>query len=164
MTALGPEIVIRHVRAGDEHAIRQLLSGLDPQSRYLRWFTGGVDVGRAVDWAAHPERVAAVGLLALADGEAVGHAVLIPAGAGRGEIAFEVAAPWRCHGIATTFLERLLDAGAALGLDELYADVLCENTDMLAVLRGHGEHHDTREGSVVTITLPVPGAATPVAA
>ncbi|MGI8623545.1 MAG: hypothetical protein ACR2NB_08665 [Solirubrobacteraceae bacterium] len=55
---------IREIRDGDEGAITQLLDGLDSTSRYLRWFTGGADVRKAADWAAHPERASAVGLLA----------------------------------------------------------------------------------------------------
>ncbi|MCW3013771.1 MAG: CoA-binding domain protein [Solirubrobacterales bacterium] len=149
------DVCIREVRAGDEAGIERLLEGLDPESRYRRWFTGAVDLHRAADWAAHPERFSAVGLLAIVDEELVGHAVLIPAPQGRGEVAFEVAAPWRYHGIAGTLLERLLDAAAARGLRELYAEVLLGNADMLAVLREHGEHAESREGGVVTVTLPV---------
>jgi len=66
-------------RPADEAAIEQLLGGLDLESRYLRWFTGGVDVLEAEEWAAHPERYSAVGLLAFAGSEPVGHAVLIQA-------------------------------------------------------------------------------------
>jgi GNAT superfamily N-acetyltransferase len=50
-------------------------------------------------------------------------------------VAFEVAAPWRRHGIAGALLERLLDAAGERGLREIYADVLPQNADMLAVLR-----------------------------
>lgn len=147
---------IRQVRAGDEAAIERLIGSLDPKSRYLRWFTGAVDIGQAADWAAHPKRFSAVGLLALAEREPVGHAVLIPLLDGRGEVAFEVAAPWRHHGIAGALLEQLLEVAAARGLSEIYADVLPENADMLAVLREHGPHAESRVDGVVTLTLPVP--------
>ena len=147
---------IREVRPGDEVAIDQLLGGLDAESRYRRWFIGAVDINRAEDWAAHPERVGGVGLLAFIGAEPVGHAVLIPAADGRAEVAFEVAAQWRRHGIATALLNRLLDIAADRGLREVYADVLPENADMLAVLREHGEHAETRVEGVVVVTLPAP--------
>lgn len=147
---------LRQIRAGDEAAINRLLVDLDPESRRRRWFTGGVDIARAADWAAHPERSAAVGLLALAGDAPVGHAALVPLLDGRGEVAFEVAAPWRHHGIAGALLERLIDCAASRGLREVYAEVLPENADMLAVLREHGEHVERRDGGVVTVTLPVP--------
>lgn len=156
MPGLEAGITIRTVRPGDEDAIRQLLSGLDPESSYRRWFTGAVNLQTAIDWASHPERIAAVGLLALADGIPVGHGVLIPCGDHRGEIAFEVAAAWRRHGIATALLLRLLVAGDELGLHEVYAEVLYDNRDMLAVLREHGEHTEQRDGGVFTVTIPVP--------
>ena len=149
----GALVAIREIRAGDEPAIERLLGGLDAESRHLRWFTGGVDIRGAEDWAAHPDRVRAVGLLAFVGDEPVGHAVLVPGPGERGEVAFEVAAPWRRHGIAGALLERLLEAAAERGLREVYADVLPQNADMLAVLREHGEHGETREDGVVIVTL-----------
>jgi GNAT superfamily N-acetyltransferase len=155
MLVADANVCIREVRAGDEAAIKRLIGGLDAESRCRRWFTGAVDIRKAADWAAHPKRFSAVGLLALAGTEPVGHAVLIPLADGRGEIAFEVAAPWRHHGIAGALLEQLLAVAAARGLRELYADVLPDNADMLAVLREHGQHAESSDGSVVTVTLPV---------
>ncbi len=156
MPVAGRHIRIREVRAGDEDAIVRLLGDLDAQSRYRRWFTAGVDIAKAEDWAAHPQRVDAIGLLAFVSAAPAGHAVLIPLADGRGEVAFEVAAPWRRHGIAGALLERLLEVAADRGLRAIYADVLPENADMLAVLREHGEHAETRADGVVTVTLPVP--------
>jgi len=148
-------IRIRRVRAGDDGAIDRLLAGLDPESRRRRWFTGAVDIHRAADWAAHPERFSAVGLLAFAGTEPVGHAAIVALEDGRGELAFEVAAAWRHHGIAGALLEELLAVAAVRGLREVYAEVLPENADMLAVLREHGEHAEHRGDGVVTVTLPV---------
>jgi GNAT superfamily N-acetyltransferase len=156
--AADPRITIRELRAGDETAIDHLITGLDPESRFLRWFSAGVDIHAAVDWAAHPARCGAVGLLALAGEEPVGHAVLIVLHDGRGEVAFEVAAPWRHHGIAGGLLERLLAIAAARGLREIYADVLPGNRNMLAVLREHGEHAESRRDGIITVTIPVLGA------
>lgn len=155
-TNADPGVSIHEVRPGDEAAITQLIGGLDAQSRYRRWFTWGVDIGRAADWAAHPMAHHAVGLLALVGTEPVGHAVLVPSADGCGEIAFEVAAPWRHHGIAGTLLARLLVIARARGLHELFAEVLPENADMLAVLREHGDHAESARGGVVTVTVPVP--------
>lgn len=148
-------VTFREVGPGDEAAIEHLLGGLDLESRYLRWFTGGVDVLAAEDWAAHPDRHAALGLLAFAGSEAVGHGTLIPASGGRGEVAFEVAAGWRHRGIAGALLRRLMEAAQTRGLRELYAEVLSENADMLAVMRESGPHVESRDGGVTTVTVPV---------
>ena len=100
--------------------------------------------------------MAGVGLLAFIDDQPVGHAVLIRTGDGRAQVAFEVAAQCRRHGIASALLERLLDEAAAGGLREVYADVLPENADMLAVLREHGQHSESHDGATVIVTLPAP--------
>jgi len=157
-----PHVRIREIRPGDEDAIARLLGDLDPEACRRRWF-GAVDVRRQANWAAHPERLAAVGLLAFAGDELVGHAVLVPLPDGRGEVAFEVAAPWRHHGIAGVLLERLLAAAGTRGLRAVDADVLPDNADMLAVLREHGRHAESREGGVVSVTIPVASAATATA-
>ena len=162
MLVADANICIREVCAGDEAAIDDLIAGLDPESRFLRWFSAGVDIHEAADWAAHPARFSAVGLLAFAGEEPVGHATIIPLADGRGEVAFEVAAPWRHHGIAGALLERLIEIGTARGLQEIYADVLPRNADMLAVLREHSEHAESYRDGIVTVTIPVPpGPATP---
>ena len=158
MAGPGVGIEIRELCAGDEEAIGQLLGDLDPESRRRRWFTAATDIQRAADWAAHPDRCSAVGLLALAGAEPVGHGVLVCTQDGRGELAFEVAAPWRHHGIAGALLQRLIDAAVTRGLREVYADVLADNADMLAVLREHGPHAETRDGTVVTLTIAVPAS------
>jgi len=147
---------IREIVAGDEDRIAELLDGLDATSRRRRWFTGAVDVRRAADWAAHPERCSALGLVAFAgEEELVGHAVLVALADGRAEVAFEVAAPWRHHGIAGTLLRRLIEEAAVRGLHEVHAEVLPDNADMLAVLREHGPHTESRAGGVVTVSLRV---------
>jgi GNAT superfamily N-acetyltransferase len=158
LRAADPRIRIRELRAGDEAALDNLITGLDPESRFLRWFSAGVDIHAAIDWAAHPGRSHAVGLLAFAGEEPVGHAVIIVLDDGRGEVAFEVAAPWRHHGIAGALLERLLVVAAGRGLREIYADVLPGNRNMLAVLREHGEHAEALRDGIITVTIPVPGA------
>ncbi|MEA2156079.1 MAG: hypothetical protein QOE11_2219, partial [Solirubrobacteraceae bacterium] len=148
-------VCIREVRAGDEAAIEDLIVGLDPESRLLRWFSAVADIRRAAGWAAHPERSSAIGLLAFSGEQPVGHAAIIPLPDGRGEVAFEVARPWRHHGIAGALLERLLEIGGAYGLRELYADVLPASADTLAVLREHGEHTEARRDGIVTVSIPV---------
>lgn len=159
-----PGLVIRPIGPGDEAAVDALLSGLDERARFTRWFTGAVDVARQVDWAAHPERTHAVGLLALIDGEVVGHGVLVPSGEREGEVAFEVAAPWRHHGVAGRLLAALCDAARERGMERLTAEVLAMNHDMLAVFREHGELSERRvDGSIgVEIALgPAPTAPAP---
>ncbi len=152
-------VLVRPVVPGDLDALDALLSSLDDQSRYRRWFTGAADVPRAAAWAAHPERQDAVGLVATTpDGRLVGHAALIPMDDARAEVCFEVAASSRHQGIAGRLLTELDRRAARRGLTTLVAEVLPENADMLAVMREHGPCRERREDGVVEVTLPVGGA------
>ena len=148
--------MVRPVVPGDLPSLDALLSALDSQARYRRWFTGAADVHRAAAWAADPGRDDAVGLVAIApSGELVGHAALIPIDEARAEVCFEVAAPWRHHGVAGGLLAELERRAAQRGLRTLVAEVLPENADTLAVLREHGQCREHREGGVVELELPV---------
>lgn len=152
-------IRIRAVRPDDAPRVAGLLGALSDDDRYRRWFTGAVDLPRAALWAAHPETQDAVGLLAFADEEIVGHAVLVPDGQHDGELAFEVAPAWRHHGVAGALLAQLRAAGRARGLRTVHADVLAENADMLAVLHESGPSTEQREAGVIRVTLALDRAA-----
>jgi RimJ/RimL family protein N-acetyltransferase len=154
-------VVVRRVRPGDLGALDELLSALDERSRYRRWFTVATDVHRAAAWAADPDRVNGVGLVAIAaDGQLVGHAALVPMDDETAEVCFEVAAAWRHHGVAGRLLSGLDREAAARRLTTLVAEVLPENADMLAVMREHGACRERREGNVIEVLLPV-GARPP---
>jgi len=161
-------VTVRRVVPGDLPRLDALLTGLDDQGRYRRWFTGAIDIHRAVAWAAQPERHHAVGLVAItAADELVGHAASVMIDDVSAEVCFEVAAPWRHHGIAGALLTELERRAALRGLRTLVAEVLPENADMLAVLREHGPCREHREDGVWVVELAVdahhrqttPGAA-----
>ncbi|MDX6691033.1 MAG: hypothetical protein QOG15_2490 [Solirubrobacteraceae bacterium] len=151
-----PPVAVRPVVAADLPGLKALLNGLDEQARTRRWFTGAADVHRAVAWAANPECHHAVGLVAAAPtGEVVGHAALVPIDETRAEVCFEVAAPWRHHGVAGLLLDELVRRAAPRGVRTLVAEVLAENADMLAVLREHGSCRERRQGGVLVLELAV---------
>ena len=125
------------------------------RSAYKRWFTAGVRVEQAVDWAAHPAAHDAVGLVATIGPEVVGHGVLVLDGAGSGEVAFEVERAWRHHGVASALLRWLERIARARGLARIGATVLIENTPMLAVFREHGRFRERHAGGAVEFELPL---------
>ncbi len=159
---LPPGLTIRPVGPQDADGLAGLLRGLSREARERRFFTGAVDLERAIDWAAHPDAVGACGLVAEQDGVIAGHGVLVPVDASTGEVAFEVAEPWRRHGVAGALLQALEDEARRRGLTRLVAEVLARNRDMLAVLREHGPTHETGTGADLRVVLPVaprrPGA------
>jgi GNAT superfamily N-acetyltransferase len=149
-----PSVAVRSVVPGDLPGLDALLGALDEQSRYRRWFSSAIDIHRAAAWAAEPGVDDAIGLVAIAPGgEIVGHAALIPMDGERAEVCFEVAAPWRHHGVAGALLADLERKAAGRGLRTLVAEVLSENSDMLAVLRERGPCHEHRDGNVVELQL-----------
>jgi RimJ/RimL family protein N-acetyltransferase len=155
-----PCVALRPVLASDLPALDALLSALDSQARYRRWFTGATDVHRAAAWAADPANGDAVGLVAIApNGELVGHAALIAMDHARAEVCFEVAAPWRHHGVAGRLLAELERRAAQRGLRTLVAEVLVENVEMLAVMREHGPCHEHRDGGVIELELAIDRSA-----
>jgi GNAT superfamily N-acetyltransferase len=161
-TPATPRVSFREVRPDDDDAaLDVLLSELDAQSRYSRWFSGAVDMHRAADWAAHPERQQALGLVAIAGEVIVGHAVLVPAGEHTAEVAFEVAAEWRHQGIAGHLLDALIQAGRERGVDTLVAEVLAENSEMLAVFREHGGVCERLDATVTSMRLEVDTSGRP---
>ena|SRR2546423_1321857 len=68
----------------------------------------------------------------------VGHALYAPAGDGRAEVAFAIAAEYRSRRLATILLGQLADTAAASGMETFEAVVLPENRRMLQVLRESG--------------------------
>jgi GNAT superfamily N-acetyltransferase len=152
-------VTVRPVLPGDLPRLDALLTGLDEQGRYRRWFTGAIDIHRAVAWAAQPDLHHAVGLVAItADDALVGHAAFVVIDDVSAEVCFEVAAPWRHHGIAGALLAELERRAARRGLRTLVAEVLPGNADMLAVLREHGPCREHREDDVCVVELEIEAA------
>jgi RimJ/RimL family protein N-acetyltransferase len=152
-----PEAIwrLRPVEPTDLAAIEALLGDFDEEDRCRRWFTPAVDLHKAALWAAHPDRQAGVGLVAEADGRIVGHGALAPIDPRRAEVAFEVAAPWRHHGIAGHILDALDRAAAERGIASFEADVLPVNRDMLHVFLEHGPCAMRTEDGVTHVVMPV---------
>jgi acetyl coenzyme A synthetase (ADP forming)-like protein len=138
------EIVLRdgstaHVRVtgpDDAGLVCELIEGLSPDARWLRFLGTGMSF----------ERVAArltedgVGVLALAGdpGRAVAHACFMPDGPSRAEVAFEVADAWQGRGIGTVLLAHLAQLATERGVKTFTAVVHPSNHRMLRVFRDSG--------------------------
>jgi GNAT superfamily N-acetyltransferase len=137
----GRTLTIRSIEAGDADAIEALYAGLDPESRYRRFFSA-YRPDRAFS-----ERVASVadrggvGLVAWVrdeDGEhLVGEAGYELLANGDGELAITVRDGWRGW-LGPYLLDALAEEAAARGVPNLEADVLATNGPMLAMLRARG--------------------------
>jgi acetyl coenzyme A synthetase (ADP forming)-like protein len=148
---------IRPIRAEDEPHLLALLRGLSDDDRRFRFFSLGNDLSRTAHDEADVDNVHSLGLLASVGSpeRIVGHALYAPAGDGRAEVAFAIAAEYQGRGLATILLGQLADAAAANGIDSFEAIVLPENRRMLQVLRESGFPIKTRyDSGNVEVTFP----------
>ena len=131
---------------------------LDPRSVYLRFFS-------------HRKELSEEELRRVTECDGVSEAVLVAAnGSGdqeiivglgsyvrsgaAAEIAFAVEVDFRGRGIASRLLRQLVDIARANGIVQFEADVLAENTPMLAILRSSALRMRTSQGEgVVHATL-----------
>jgi RimJ/RimL family protein N-acetyltransferase len=151
-------ITIRAVRPDDKERIVRAFRALDRRSVYLRFFSykkeladeelrrvtecDGVSVARLVATVGSGDREIIVGLGEYARSGAAA------------EIAFAVEEDFQGRGIASRLLRQLADIARASGVARFEADVLAENTPMLAVLRNSGLRVRTSQGQgVVHATL-----------
>jgi acetate---CoA ligase (ADP-forming) len=155
---------IREIHAEDEARLLAFLRGLSDDDRRLRFFSLGNDLSRTAHDEADVDNVHSLGLLAAVGSpeRIVGHALYAPAGDGRAEVAFAIAAEYQGRGLATILLGQLADAAAANGIDTFEAIVLQENRRMLQVLRESGfpikTHYDWGNVEVTFPTSVTPQA------
>jgi acetate---CoA ligase (ADP-forming) len=128
---------VRPVEPSDEPALREFLAGLSQDSRWLRFFSLGVDLDRAAARAAAPGGYGLIVTSGASD-RVVAHAVYEIERPGRAEVAFAVADEMQGRGLATVLLAHLAQVASARGIDEFVAIVLPENRRMISVFRESG--------------------------
>src|SRR4051794_14892455 len=131
---------VRPVVPADAPALRAFLAGLSENSRWLRFFSLGVDLDRAAERAAAGDRPDGYGLIVTkgAEERGVAHAVFELERPGRAEVAFAVADEMQGRGLATVLLAHLAQVASARGIGTFTATVLPENRRMIGVFRESG--------------------------
>lgn len=131
--------MLRDVRPGDEPALHELLEHVTGDSRWMRFFSGGADIDRAVALEAFADGVRTLGVLALSvDGRVLGHGMCVPTQGEAAEIAFEVVDGQHRRGIGGVMLEHLVQRARTAGYRILVAEVLPSNRDMRDMLAASG--------------------------
>ncbi len=148
MSAAAIDVVLRdgstaRVRAASENdipGVRGFLERLEPEARWFRFFSAGVNLDRAAREAVAPPGGRALIVLTGEEERVVGHAIYARAGPGdaEAEVAFAVDGAWQGRGLATTLLAHLADAAAAEGIAVFCAVTLPENHRMIGVFRDSG--------------------------
>ena len=134
----GSTVHVRPTTPEDEPRLRAFFGALSDESRWFRYFTGGLNI----DWAAHHAADPGNGLSLLAlrgpEGTVVGHGTYIAGPPDRAEVAFAVADAWHGHGIATVLLAHLAQSASSEGIETFTATVLSSNYRMLQVFHDSG--------------------------
>jgi acetyl coenzyme A synthetase (ADP forming)-like protein len=138
----GSTVHVRPVRHGDREALKKFLERLSADSRSLRFFSLGVNLDAAAEWAADVDYDRRFGLVALGGPRqaVVGHATFSrdDPDDDRAEVAFEVADAYQGNGLGTILLAHLAEAAQERDVSVFEAEVLPHNHRMVEVFRESG--------------------------
>jgi acetyl coenzyme A synthetase (ADP forming)-like protein len=136
----GSTVRVRSIHEDDEQALHALFEGLSLKSRWLRFFSAGVNLETMAHWAATRAGGRGYGLVATAGTpeRIVGHAAYVRTSTDRAEVAFEVEDDRRGLGIGTILLAHLAAAAQRDGIDVFVATVHPTNHRMAQVFRDSG--------------------------
>src|SRR6266571_6005322 len=144
----GTTVHVRPARHEDAPEFQRLFEGLSEESRYLRFFSGAVDLPLVVHWAADVDYQQRDGLVALtgADGRIVAHVGWErerdrPE---RAEITLVIDDGFQGRGLGTIMLGQLAESARVQGVELFIAEVLPYNHRMLQVFRDSGFSVRTR--------------------
>jgi RimJ/RimL family protein N-acetyltransferase len=151
-------ITIRAVRPDDKERIVRAFRALDRRSVYLRFFCHKKELSdeelRRVTECDGASDVALVATGGTGNREMIVGMGNYARSGPAADIAFAVEEDFQGRGIATRLLRQLADIARANGVSQFEADVLAENTPMLAVLHNSGLRMRTsQEHGVVHATL-----------
>jgi acetyl coenzyme A synthetase (ADP forming)-like protein len=136
----GSTVRVRPVVESDLDGLRALLDHLSDESRWLRFFSAGVDLDQMARWAATRAGGKGNGVVACAGTpeRIVGHAGYVHECDGVAELAFEVSEDRHGLGIATILLAHLVELAQAEGYRTFSATVHPSNHRMAKVFRDSG--------------------------
>jgi GNAT superfamily N-acetyltransferase len=156
-------IRVRELGPDDGDVVDVVFAGLSPHSRYLRFQVPVAELSAATrrSLTALDGRTP-VALAAFAQGCPIGIVRIIDLGDGRGELAVEVVDRWQGCGVGTQLLQAARDRAADMGYRELIGEMLVVNAAAQATLRRvFLVPRVCRDGSELTITMPVDGGTAP---
>ena len=134
----GSTVAVRGLRPEDEAPLGAFYGALSPESQGFRFFAAPADVGELAKRLVISDYESQFGLIALASGEIVGHAVYIVTGGRRAEFGLAIADSFQGHGLGLLLFAQLADAAARAGIEVFEARVRADNHRMLDLLRESG--------------------------
>jgi len=157
----GPALTVRTVTNADVEGLDALFQGLPSKDRYHRFFHFCHPARRFLEQLTRAADEGGYRLVPAVSG--AGGALVAEAGYailpdGDGEFALTVAPGWQGWRLGRRLLGAVVAAAAARGVPNLQADIMADNTRMLALLRRRGYVTLARELSEMRIAI---GAAQP---
>jgi GNAT superfamily N-acetyltransferase len=148
----GRTLRVRAVDSDDVGGLEQLYAGLSADDLRRRFFSVYRPTAEFLGRIAEGEG-GRTGLVAEVDGRIVAEAHYAPLDDGDAEFAITVAPDWRGW-LGPYLLDALVDTAAGHGVPNLQAEILLENTPMLAIVRARGYATlDHTDYSVVRVTI-----------
>ncbi len=153
---------VRPVSAEDEEGLRLMLSRLSRETVYLRFHA---PLPRAPEWAAamfaNSDRRYGESLVAVADGEIVGHAMYVRLGAGDcAEFAIVVEDRCQARGIGKLLLSALAERAQREGVKTFTGAVLGENLPMFGLVCSVFERvRYAMEDGAYAVSVPLPDSS-----
>lgn len=160
------QIDVRQACYADHTALRDFLSGLSAQARYLRFFTGAVSTSPAMlrVLAGGGDHIDAV--VAVENGVIIGHAMASddPGGSRATEIGVVVTDARQGRGVGSALIRTLAARARARGITTITMEVLAENRRMLAIIAHYwpaARQHQSGPYVSIQALLPQPGQQRP---
>jgi GNAT superfamily N-acetyltransferase len=152
---------IRPASHADRDALRAFLTGLSPQTSYLRFFMGGSPVGPSTLAVLTGSRPGTDAVVAVRGDVVVGHAMAVcapaPGGALAADVGVVVADAWQGRGVGSALLRAVAARAWARGATAMLMDVLAENHRVLGMISGHWPGVPrSRSGPCVAVSVPIP--------
>lgn len=148
---------VRSVRPEDQVRLEAFYGSLSIESRWLRFFSAGVDVvGKARREAMFDEIRAASVIATIGPEERIiGDALYVTTAHAKAEVAVAVGDDFQGQGLGTRLLEVLAEFATARGIQEFECEVLAANYRVLDLLRESGFSLTVRpEHDVLRISFP----------
>ena len=161
------QIRIRQADRADVGALRDFLTGLSAQTRYLRFFAGAMPTSPAMLQILAGGRPGADALVATRNGAIIGHAMAVdttgPCGDRTAEIGVVVADAWQGQGVGSGLMRTLVARAEARGATGLLMEVMAENRRMLNMIarRWPAARHDQSAAYVTVQARLSPGGSRP---
>jgi acetate---CoA ligase (ADP-forming) len=131
---------VRPVRLQDGPRIEAFFRDLSGESRYMRFFSGFLDVEKAAGWAVDVDYSSRYGLVATVGPESVviAHATYLQTEPDRAEVALAIADAFQGKGLGTILVGQLAQAANENGIALFEGTVLPQNHRMIEVFRESG--------------------------